>query len=331
MRVIACLAAGRGIRGRARGCEVDPQTGLSGLGEAAEQGGAFSASCLRALTLGQVQLAELDAVLRAVPGGDVRAAAALEQLSRPPPWVWTAIDPERKLWLALDGDERTLALAQRVVHHVVPGLAPDCAPLCVTDGFRDDLTALLTPYGPWVPPSRHQATGPAPKPRWMPRPQLLSAQVIKTRRRRRLVKVTPRVVFGTPVAVGQVLVAWGWPINTAFVERLHLSLRQHVAAMGRRTSPLGKGKEGWRQPLTLCHVYQNFVLPHARLRQPLLVPKPTNGPGAAQGWRPCTPAMAAGLTDQVWTLKEGLMVRVPPWLHPLTVSRVGEVDGRDAR
>jgi hypothetical protein len=42
----------------------------------------------------------------------------------------------------------------------------------------------------------------------------------------------------------------------------------------------------------------------------------TNGRGAAKVWRPCTPAMAAGVTDHVWLLKEVLLYRVPPWPHP---------------
>src|SRR5262247_2746221 len=128
------------------------------------------------------------------------------------------MDPESKLLLAIDVGERTLAMAQRVVHHVAQVLAPDCAPLFLTDGFREYLTALLTHYGQWVQPPRPHATGPAPKPRWMPLSQLLYAQVVKTVRRRRLVRVRYRVVFGTLEAVQQVLGACGWQINTAFVE-----------------------------------------------------------------------------------------------------------------
>jgi hypothetical protein len=131
------------------------------------------------------------------------------------------------------------------------------------------LTALLTHYGHWVQPERHQARGPAPKPRWMPLPQLLYAQVIKTTRRRRLVRVSHRMVFGTLEALNQVLVPLGWQINTSLVERVNLSLRQHVAAIGRRTSTLCKGEAGLCQQLALSHVYYNFVLPHASLRQPL--------------------------------------------------------------
>jgi hypothetical protein len=53
--------------------------------------------------------------------------------------------------------------------------------------------------------------------------------------------------------------------------------------------------------------------------QPLPQPELTNGTGAAKVWRPCTPAMAAGLTDHVWSLKEVLLYRVPPWPQPQTV------------
>jgi hypothetical protein len=86
--------------------------------------------------------------------------------------------------------------------------------------------------------------------------------------------------------------------------RLNLSIRQHVAAVGRRVTTLSKGEDGLRQQLTLYHVYYNFCLPHASLRQPLRQPEPTHGTGSAKRWRPCTPAMAAGLTDHVWTLRD---------------------------
>jgi hypothetical protein len=123
-----------------------------------------------------------------------------------------------KLLLTVADGDRTRAMAQRVVHQVVQVLAPDCVPLFLTDGFKAYTTALLTHYGQWVQLPRRQATGPAPKPRWMPRPGLLYAQVIKTMRRRRLVHVRHRVVFGTLEAIQQVLAACGWQINTAFVE-----------------------------------------------------------------------------------------------------------------
>jgi IS1 family transposase len=319
VRVVACLAEGLGIRGTARVFEVDANTVLQWLVEAAEQLRAFSQHFLHDVRVWQVQLDELFALLSAVKAGEVSEAEAIERLERSPRWVWVAMDPESKLVLAIDVGERTLAMAQRVVHHVAQVLAPDCAQLFLTDGFREYLTALLTHYGHWVQPSRRQAQGPAPKPRWMPLPQLLYAQVVKMVRRRRLVRVRHQVVFGTLEAVQQVLAACGWQINTAFIERVNLSIRQHVAAVGRRVTTLCKGEDGMQQQLVLYHVYYNFCLPHASVRQPLPQPEPTKGTGSAKQWRPCTPAMAAGLTEHVWSFKEVLLYRVPPWPQPQTV------------
>jgi len=261
----------------------------------------------------------LFAVLSAVKAGEVTEAHAIKRWSRSPHWVWTAIDPESKLLLAIDVGERTLAMAQRVVHQVVQVVAPGCVPLFVTDGYKDSLTAILTHFGSWVQPMRRQATGPAPKLRWLPLPELLSAQVVKTVRRRRLVQVKHRVVFGTLDRVKHVLAACGWQINTAFIERLNLSIRQHVAAVGRRVTTLCKGEDGLRQQLALYQVYYNFCLPHASVRRPLPQPEPTHGRGSAKRWQPQTPAMAAGLTDHGWTLREVLLFRVPPWPQPAGV------------
>ena len=144
-----------------------------------------------------------------------------------------AIDPVSKLLLAIDAGDRTLAMAQRVRHPGARCLAPDCVPLFLSDGFKDYLPAILAHFGSWVQPARCRATGPAPKPRWMPLPALLYAQVIKTMRRRRIVEVKRHVVVGTKAAVDRVLAACGWLINTSFVERLNLTLRQRVVAMRR--------------------------------------------------------------------------------------------------
>jgi len=319
VRVLACLAEGLGIRATARVFEVDANTVLHWLVEAAEQLTAFSAYFLCDLHVKQLQLDELYTVLNAVKAGEMREEEAIRRLSRSPHWVWTAIDPESKLLLVLAVGPRTLAMAQTVVHHVKRVLALGCVPLFLTDGFKEYRTALLAHCGHWVQPERRQAQGPTPQPRWRPLPQLLYAQVVKTTRRRCLVDVTHRVVFGTLGAVHQGLSPLGWQINTAFVERLNLNIRQQVAAVGRRVSTLCKGEDGLRQQLALYHVYYNFCLPHASLRQALPVPEATNARGSAKVWQPCTPAMAAGLTDHMWTLKEVLLYRVPPWPQPQTV------------
>ena len=316
VRVLACLAEGLGIRATARVFEVDPNTVLHWLVEAAEHLRAISRYFLCEVHVTQLQLDELYAVLREVKAGELSDDEAITRLERSPLWVWTAMDPESKLLLVIDVGTRTLAMAQCVVHRVVRVLAPTCVPLCLPDGLKDYGTAFLSHFGHWIQPERRRDKGPLPKPRWMPLPHLLYAQVVKSYRRRRIVGVKYRVVFGTMERVQQVLSACGRKINTAFVERLNLDIRQRVEAVGRRVNTLCQGEDGVRQQLVVYHTYYNFCLPHASLRQPLLVPEPTHGSGSAKLWRPCTPAMAAGLTNHVWSLKEVLCYRVPPWPQP---------------
>ena len=159
----------------------------------------------------------------------------------------------------------------------------------------------------------------------MPVPQRLSAPVVQTVRRRRLVDGKPRVVFGTLLAIAHVLAPRGGQINTAFVERLTLDIRQQVAAVGRRVITRCQGEDGLRQQRALSQTSHNFCLPHGRFRQPLAQPEPTNGPGSTQPGRPCPPAMAADRAARGWTLRERFLFRVPPWPQPQALSR----DGRE--
>jgi hypothetical protein len=138
----------------------------------------------------------------------------------------------------------------------------------LTDGLKDYGTAFLAHFGQWSQPARRRDNGPRPKPRWVPLPELLYAQVVKSYRRRRIVGVNYRVVFGTMERVQQVLSACGRKINTAFIERLNLDIRQRVAAVGRRVNTLCQGEDGIRQQLTVYHAYYNFCLPHSSKAYP---------------------------------------------------------------
>ena len=152
--------------GRWRGSlRSTPNTALNWVVEAGEHPEDFSPVPPR-VQIEQVQLDELFALLSAVKDGEVTEDEAIPRLSRSPHWVWVALDPVTKLLLAVDVGERTLAMAQRLVHQVTQVLAPDCTPLFLTDGFREYLTALVTHYGQWTQPERRQAQGPMP--RWMP-------------------------------------------------------------------------------------------------------------------------------------------------------------------
>src|SRR4029453_4862562 len=125
VHVLACLAEGLGIRATARVFEVDANTVLQWLVEAAEQLCAFSAYFLCDLHVEQLQLDELYAVLRELKAGEMSDDAAINRLERSPSWGGAAGDPKSKLLLVVDVGSRTLAMAQRVVHQVTQVLAPD--------------------------------------------------------------------------------------------------------------------------------------------------------------------------------------------------------------
>jgi hypothetical protein len=227
---MAALAEGLGIRAVARVFAVDSNTVLGWLVEAAEHLEALSHYVLRNVDVAQVQMDELFALLSAVKDGEITTAQAITRLSRSPHWVWGGDGPVAKWIRTTDVGDRTLAMAQRLVHQVTHVLAPDCAPLFLTDGFREYLTALVAHDGQWMHPERRQAKGPRPTPRWMPLPQFLYAQVVTSYRRRRLVGGTHRVVCGTREAIEQILAQRGWQINTAFAEVRPVGRKEALAS-----------------------------------------------------------------------------------------------------
>ena len=178
VRVIACLAEGLGIRGTARVFEVDPNTVLQWLVEAAEQLRAFSQHFLHDVRVRQVQLDELFALLSAVKDGEVSEAEAIERLERSPQWVWVAMDPESKLLLAIDVGESHAGHGPTRGPPGRAGVGPRLRPAVshrwlsrVSDGLADPLWALgaaATPPGHRAPPQAAlDATATAARtPRW---------------------------------------------------------------------------------------------------------------------------------------------------------------------
>ena len=313
VRAIACLAEGTGIRAVARIFEVDPNTVLAWLIEAAEQMEALSGYLLHDLQISQVQMDELYALLSQIKADDLSQEAVLGHVQRPHHWVWAAIDPVSKLLLAVVVGDRSLSMAQLLVHLVAQVLTPGVLPLFVTDGLTHYSTALLTHFGHWVTLPRRGSRGPHPKPRWLPLPELLYAQVVKKRVKGRVVAVTSWVVYGSAEVIQETLAQLGWQINTAFIERANRTFRQHISALARRTASLAKTDQGLRRQTLLWWGYYNFCLPHTTLRLLLSQPQPTKGSGSPKKWQPRTPAMAAGITDHVCSLQEVLLFRLPPW------------------
>jgi IS1 family transposase len=235
-------------------------------------------------------------------------------------WVWVGIDPVSKLMLAWVVGDRSLACAQRLVHAISHLLAHGCVPLFLSDQWSAYEAALLSHFGQWVKPVRRFSRGRPPQARWQALPDLHYAQLVKQRVKGRVVSVTYRVVYGSLSKVQAVFETSGvgQQINTAFIERLNLTIRQHVAALGRKVSSFAKTEPGLGHQMALFQAYYNFCLPHLALRLPFSQPQPTKGSGSAKKWQARSPAMAAGLTDHLWPLEELLRLRVPPWPQAAT-------------
>ena len=314
-QALKALAEGLGIRATARVFDLDPNTVEGWLVQAAEHMEAVSSYLIHDLELTQVQVDELWALLGRQ---DTNETGEKQRGKR---WVWAGIDPVSKLMLGYVVGDRSLACAQLLIHTIATLLKPGCVPLFISDGWSAYGTALLTHFGHWVQMPRRHKKGASPKPRWLPLPQLQYAQVVKKRVKGRVVSVSHRVIYGSLEAITTILTnSVGQVINTAFIERFNLSLRQHVPALGRKVMSLAKGEHGLSRQLTLAQAYYNFCLPHFALRLPLPQPLPTKGNGSLKVWQPRTPAMAASITSHVCRLEELLLFRPPPWQQPVAIA-----------
>lgn len=315
-QALKALAEGLDIRATARVFDLDPNTVERWLVQAAEHMEVVSTYLIHDLELTQVQVDELWALLGRQDNNETG-----EEKQRGKRWVWAGIDPVSKLMLGHVVGDRSQACAQLLIHTIATLLKPGCVPLFISDGWSAYGTALLTHFGHWVQMPRRHKRGASPKPRWQPLPQLQYAQVVKKRVKGRVVSVSHRVIYGSLDAITTVLTnSVGQVINTAFIERFNLSLRQHVPALGRKVMSLAKGERGLSRQLTLVQAYYNFCLPHFALRLPLPQPVPTKGNGSLKVWQPRTPAMAASITNHVCRLEELLLFRPPPWQQPVAVT-----------
>jgi transposase InsO family protein len=142
---------------------------------------------------------------------------------------------------------------------------------------------------------------------------LIYGQVKKRYRRRRLVHVTHIMRCGTRAALKAALTELGLSgqLNTAFVERLNLTLRQSVAALIRRTWSTMQEAPQLLLHLEWWRAYYHFVRPHQSLRVALAQPIARGGLRQPQRYRQRTPAMAAGLTRRRWTVRDLLTLPLP--------------------
>ncbi len=137
---------------------------------------------------------------------------------------------------------------------------------------------------------------------------------MKSYRRRKLVRVSQVMRLGTESALKAALQGLGLSgrLNTAFIERVNLTVRHGVAALARRTWATSQQSPHLLAHLEWWRAYYHFVRPHQSLRVRLLEPRERGGKRLAQRYRQRTPAMAAGRTTRRWTAREVLCSPLPP-------------------
>jgi hypothetical protein len=133
------------------------------------------------------------------------------------------------------------------------------------------------------------------KPKKVPRPDLRYAQVVKYREGGRVVEVTKRVVLGNEEDIPDE------QISTSHIERQNLNFRHENKRLSRKTPAFSKKNEPLDDHMKVYRTYYNFCRPHLALVVPQR--ERVNG-NVFRLKRKRTPAMSAGLTDHVWSLRE---------------------------
>jgi IS1 family transposase len=307
---IRALAEGNSLRSTARIVQIDKDTACDWLDRAAQHCRKVLLYLWQGLPVTACQLDELWSFVHTKESHLAMAKRVCETYGDA--WIWMALAPVWRLVLAFVVGKRTQESANLLLHRVAH-VTDQRLPLCTSDQLPEYRAALLHVYGQWVQPTRNGNRGRFPEPRRVPPPDLLYAQVVKHRRRGHVVGVTTKAIFGKPDAIAVRLAALptSTTINTSYVERENLTLRQHNRRLTRKTNGFSKELTWLEKQLWLSLAYYHLVLPHESLRRRLRAPESTRGQGSKRRWKPVTPAMAAGITDQVWTTQALLSYRVP--------------------
>src|SRR5437879_4086080 len=219
-------------------------------------------------------------------------------------WMALAMMVKTRLWLGGEvSEQRDMTLIRRLIERVRRCAARRPLLIC-TDGLVSYIRAIRETFRDPV------HTGQGGRPRLRPWRHVLIAQVVKRYERRRVVETERRVIDGTPARVETLRrrAQGDGVINTADIERLNATFRERLASLTRRGRALARRTLTLQHGMYLIGTVYNFCTPHASL--------------ASVGGR-TTPAMAAGITEHVWTVRELLEFHVPPprWTPPTQRGR----------
>ena len=219
-------------------------------------------------------------------------------------WMALAMMVKTRLWLGGEvSEQRDMPLIRRLIERVKRCAARRPLLVC-TDGLVSYIRAIRETFRDPV------HTGKSGRPRLRPWRNVLIAPVVKRYERRRVVDTERRMVDGTPARVETLRrrSQGKGVINTAYIERLNATFRERFAPLARRCRALARHTLTLRPGMYLIGTVYNLCTPHASL---------------AYAGRGTTPAMAAGITDHCWSVRELLSFHVPPprWTPPTQRGR----------
>jgi IS1 family transposase len=219
-------------------------------------------------------------------------------------WDHVAFDPEHRLVVVVRPGARDVENTEALVDEFRERTGDRIMRLMTSDNYPAYETAILGAYGETVTPPRTGKPGRPMGAYKVPPADLVYATVEKRKAKGRVVEILTHVIFGTMAAVATALKGSrvSRSINTSFIERQNLTDRHHNARKSRKTYRFSKD---WRfhEAATYFTMYSyNFCWPVRTLREPI-------GDGH---YRKRTPAMAAGLTDHLWSSSEWISFPTVP-------------------
>ena len=220
------------------------------------------------------------------------------------PWMAMAIMVSTRLWLGgVVSEHRDHRLADRLLLMVQACCLPLCGLLILTDGWSTYPGSIRRAFREKV-----KRAGQRGRCRLQAWPEIVIGTVIKKTAKHHIIEVVRRMAQGTIERAEELLAlsAGGIQLNTAFIERFNGTMRERLASLTRRSRHASHRLAALEAGMWLVGCTYNFCWPHHELSRRV---------ARAQGRRAevlLSPAMAAGLTDHLWSVREILTFRIPP-------------------
>lgn len=180
-------------------------------------------------------------------------------------WIWASIDPESKLIINFFIGQRTLEDCRIFIKDLISRIKTK--PLFTSDELPHYETALLEHYSHLEEQPKTGKRGRPQRPKQVVDPDFFCATVHKVRNNGKVVKVERTIRYGSSQAVENVIASSkaSKQINTSFIERANLTLRNHNKKLSRKTLCFAKRKKALEAQTNICMVYYNFSRPHRSL------------------------------------------------------------------